>query len=159
MGYLVIGFVLGVAFSWFMQNQYSSKPVFQQLMKKELADNGQMGTVENLKKRLVLMEKRLAEMENSTVDDKAAPKEKPGSTSEGAGSIPSLTLINKEGSNSERQGRTDRIKDCEKVMLYWNKGKSITDIASITGLGKGEIELIVSLKNSKHDAGTGSGKA
>lgn len=159
MGYLVIGFILGVAVSWFWQNQHSGKPAFQQLMKKELAANGQMGTVANLKKRLEMMEKRLAEMENSTVDDEAVQKEKPGSVSEGISTGPALTLINKEGKNSNRMGRTERAHNCDKAMLYWNEGKSVTDIASITGLGKGEIELIVSLKNSSHDAGTGSGKA
>ena len=159
MGYLVIGFVLGVAFSWFMQNQYSSKPVFQQLMKKELADNGQMGTVENLKKRLALMEKRLAEVENSAVEDETIPKEKPGPVSEGIRNVPALSLINKERKSTGKPDRVKRNRDCEKVMLYWNEGKSITDIASITGLGKGEIELIVSLKNSKNNTGTGTGKA
>jgi len=159
MSYLVIGFILGIAVSWFWQNQYKGTPVFQQLMKKELAVHGQMGTVENLKKRLEQMEKRLLEMEKSAVDDGAVTQAKQEPASDGKKTAPPLTLINKERNNIVKPDRSERIRECDKVMIHWNEGKTITDIASITGLGKGEIDLIVSLKNSNLDAGTGSGKS
>ncbi len=159
MGYLVIGFMFGVAVSWFWQNQYSGTPVFQQLMKKELVTNGQQGSVATLKKRLDMMEKKLDELESSKVDRAAAPEEKPGSFSEDNNTGPTLTLIDKEGKAARESSKAERRKNCERALLLWREGISVTDIASRTGLGKGEIDLIVSLKNSNHNVGTGSGKA
>ncbi len=158
MGYLVIGFILGVAVSWFWQNQYSGKPAFQQLLKKELVVNGQQGTILTLKKRLEMMEKKLVEIENSAAEKETEPQEKPEPIYKEKSANPALTLINKEYKNARGSNKTERNQHREKVLTLWKEGNSVTDIASNTGLGKGEIELIISIKSSNRDTGTGSGK-
>ncbi|MGM0651872.1 MAG: DUF6115 domain-containing protein [Bacillota bacterium] len=127
-------------------------------MKKELVMNGQQGTIATLKKRLEMVEKKLAEIESNTENNKDKAQENTEPISENKGVVPALTLINKDNIVSGPD-RAERSHHRERVLALWNKGNSVTEIASNTGLGKGEIELIISLKNSSYGADAGSGKA
>jgi hypothetical protein len=77
LGYLVLGLLLGIAGTMVWQKHFSSLPVFQQLMHRELVLNGQLGSIAALKKKLEVMEKRLAEMESKTSATAEQPEIKP----------------------------------------------------------------------------------
>lgn len=149
MGYLIIGFLLGVAVSWFWQRQFSDVPVFQKLMHKELAANGQLGSLTVLKKRLELMEKKVAELEKPEVEGieklEPAAEEKEGPNPE-----PDPTKKkDRQLSNVVRQIRSpERAIDRNQVLQLWNEGCQVAEIASRTRLGKGEIELIISMQEN-----------
>lgn len=145
MGYLVLGFILGVAVSWFWQTQFSGVPAFKQLMQKELAVNGQLGSVTLLKKKLEIMEKRLYEMEKTPeifVEEKQElPAEKITAVTDHGDKVISV-------SRPAKVTKIDRRKNREQVLKMWKEGSAVTDIASKTNLGKGEVELIISLQEN-----------
>ncbi len=144
MGYLLLGFVLGVAVSWFWQTQFSGVPAFKQLMQKELAVNGQLGTLTLLKKKLEVMEKRLEEIDRS---EKFAAEEELFLPAEG------LTVISSRHNVINRPDKSDRRMKREEVLAKWNKNQSVEEIAAETNLGKGEIELIIALQKNKTNEG------
>lgn len=144
MGYLILGFILGVAVSWFWQTQFSGVPAFKQLMQKELAVNGQLGSMALLKKKLEKMEKRLEEIDNNL---KPAAGEEPGLPVEG------LTVISSRDKTVKKLPVSDRRIKREEVLKKWNKGLSVGDIAKETDLGIGEIELIIALQKNKMNEG------
>ncbi len=145
MGYLIVGFLLGVAVSWFWQSQFSGVPAFQNLMQKELAVNGQIGSVTVLKKRLELMEKQIAGMENphsSKRDDRLENTEIANNQDS------SLQAPVNESKGVVKQLRPPVIGiNRDQVIALWKEGKTVTEIASTTRLGKGEIELIISMQD------------
>lgn len=150
MGYLLLGFILGVAVSWFWQAQFSGVPAFKQLMQKELAVNGQLGSLTLLKKKIEVMEKRLEEInksEKSVVEEKQAAEEVSGLPAEG------LTVISSRDKVINRPGVSDRRMKREEVLVKWNKNQSIEEIAAETNLGKGEIELIIALQKNQANEG------
>jgi hypothetical protein len=142
MGYLLLGFVLGVAVSWFWQAQFSDLPIFQGLLRKEQFNNNQPGSVTVLKKRLEIMEKRLTEIENrpdreDTVDDQVDTIK------------PQLNIVAKTGNVYDSSGQVsvkDRKETRKKVLAMWKTGKTVSEIASRNHLGKGEVELIIAMQ-------------
>lgn len=163
MAYLIIGFLLGVAVSWFWQTQFSGVPAFQQLMQKELAVNGQLGSVTVLKKRLELMEKKLLEMEKSSEGATLEP-ERPAAVPPVAGEETAVkpeaealkVVKNKKGSVNKTE-LSERRKSREKVLTMWKAGEPVNEIAAQTQLGKGEIELVINLKENNMKGKTGNG--
>ncbi len=140
MGYLFLGLILGIAGTMIWQKQLSNLPVFQQLMQRELALNGQLGSITALKKKLEMMEKRLAEMESKT----AAPVEQPEVK-------PPLEVISSNsfsGTNNIQVSKVDRRSTRGQVIKMWKAGHPLAEIASETRLGKGEVELIISLQGN-----------
>lgn len=146
MGYMIVGFILGVAVSWFWQRQFSDVPVFQKLMQKELAANGQLGSLTVLKKRLESMENKLAELEKpegetSANRDISTEEESPASAPARSGDR------NRALNNVVRQIRPrEKVINRDRVLKLWNEGNHVSEIASRTRMGKGEIELIISMQ-------------
>ncbi len=139
MGYLILGFILGVAVSWFWQVQFSGVPAFQRIMQKELAVNGQLGSVAALKKRLEMMEKQLAEMEKTAKGQETIEQQRPDLQ------VPqSLTGESAVVRPLRPQGATKAV-NREKVITLWKAGKPVSEIASQSSLGKGEVELIIAM--------------
>ncbi len=160
MGYLILGFFLGVAVSWFWQTQFSGVPAFKQLMQKELAVNGQLGSLNVLKKRMEFMENRLTEIETAAKNKPALSRKASNSMVVGEDNTESEDQIQLE--NTRLLSPADSLKGVvrplrpqavkinrEQVLVLWNEGKSITEIASQTRLGKGEIELIISMQGNQ----------
>ena len=142
MGYLLLGFILGVAVSWFWQAQFSELPMFQGLLRKELFKSSQPGSVTVLKKRLEIMEKRLTEIEN-----------RPGAedvVEEQADAVrPQLNIVAKTGYVYDSSGQIvtkDRKETRKKVLAMWKTGKTISEIATRNYIGKGEVELIIAMQ-------------
>lgn len=145
MVYLVLGFILGVAASWFWQKQLSAVPAFKQLMQKELAVHGQMGSVAVLKQRIELLEKKLAGMENSRQEGQGRELAPQVELIAAGASIPA-EIERKPGPEKKA---ADRIGTRLKVLELWREGKAAPQIASETRLGQGEVELIIALQQ-KH---------
>jgi len=140
LGYLLIGLILGIAGTVFWQKQFSGLPVFQQLMQRELALNGQLGSVTVLKKKLEMMEKRLAEMESKASTSEKQPEIKPP--------LEVVSSNNFSGTKNLQAKKADRRSTRGHVIEMWKAGHPLVDIASETRLGKGEVELIISLQSS-----------
>ncbi len=140
MGYLLLGIVLGIAGTMLWQKQFSNMPVFQQLMHRELALNGQLGSITALKKKLEVMEKRLADMESKTLPSAEPPEVKP----------PLEVVSNNSfnGTKNVQAKKGDRRLTRGHAIEMWKAGHPLADIASETRLGKGEVELIISLQGS-----------
>ncbi len=146
MGYLIIGLVLGVTVSWFWQRQFSGVPVFEKLMQKELAVNGQLGSLKVLKSRLDYVERRLAELEQPERALKC-PDNETGTTEFQAVSADNA---NRSGRSVVRQiSSVERKVDRSHVLKMWEEGLSLSEIVSRTGRGKGEIELILSMQEGQ----------
>ena len=65
MGYLVLGFILGLAAASVWQFRFNKVQPFQQLMQRELVRQGQNdNNMTHLKNRLEMMEQKLAGMES-----------------------------------------------------------------------------------------------
>jgi hypothetical protein len=142
MGYLLLGFVLGVAVSWFWQAQFSDLPIFQGLLRKELFNSSQPGSMTVLKKRLEIMEKRLAEIENRP-DTEDVVEEQVDTVR------PQLNIVAKTGIVYDSSGQAlvkDRKETRKKVLAMWKTGKTVSEIASRNYLGKGEVELIIAMQ-------------
>ncbi len=140
MSYLLLGFILGIAGTVIWQKQFSNLPVFQQLMQRELALNGQLGSITVLKNKLEVMEKRLAEMESKTTVSAEQSEEKP---------LLEVVSNNSFNSNKNVQAKKgDRRSTRGHVIAMWKAGHPLADIASETRLGKGEVDLIISLQSS-----------
>ncbi len=140
MGYLVLGLILGIAGTMIWQKQFSNLPVFQQLMQRELVLNGQLGSITVLKKKLEVMEKRLAEMESKTSVSAEQPEVKPP-----------LEVVSNKGFNGSKNvpiKKNDRRSTRKEVIEMWKAGHPSAKIASETRLGKGEVELIISLQGN-----------
>ncbi len=143
MGYMVLGFLLGVAVSWFWQRQFSGVPVFQKLLQKELAVNGHLGSLNVIKKRLDFLEHKLSELEKGdgeSVEGEQAAVE-PGALTGTKEPVKDTGKVVKPlrpvGTKIDRQ----------KVLAMWKEGKSAEDIAAGTRMGRAEVELILSLKD------------
>ncbi|GEM_PF-1957959 len=156
MGYLILGFLLGVAVSWFWQTQFSGVPAFKQLMQKELAVNGQLGSVNTLKKRLETLEARFSEMEAPTEFKNRSQQPETEHIEKTAGitgavdrdQVPAETAKGVQKSNVVAPLRPPATKiDRNKVMSLWHEGKDIAEIASKLNLGKGEVKLIISMQD------------
>lgn len=143
MGYMVLGFLLGVAVSWFWQRQFSGTPVFQKLLQKELAVNGHLGSLNVIKKRLDFLENKLSELEKAGdgKDEVEQGAVEPGvltGTKEPAGDTgKKVKTLRPVGSKIDRR----------KVLAMWEEGKSAEDIAAGTRMGRAEVELILSLND------------
>lgn len=142
MGYLLLGFILGVAVSWFWQVQFSDLPMFQGLLRKELFNKSQSGSVTVLKKRLEIMEKRLTEIENRPHVENVIEEQVDLARSQ-------LKVVAKAGNVYGSSGQAlakDRKETKKKVLAMWKTGKSISEIASRNYLSKGEVELIIAMQ-------------
>lgn len=140
MGYLLLGLIIGIAGTMIWQKQFSNLPVFQQLMQRELALNGQLGSITVMKKKLEMMEKRLAEMESKTSLSAELPEVKP--------MLEVVSNNSFKGSKNIQAKNIDRRSTRGHVIEMWKAGHPLADIASETRLGKGEVELIISLQSS-----------
>ncbi len=136
MGYLLIGFMMGIIITLLWQKYYKGMPVFQLLMQRELALNGQLGSITALKKRMDQIEKKLANLEQDII----IPPEEEVSAK--------LEILPGVNHNNRLKGvaKTDRKIMRRKVLEMWAEGSSVAEIASVTNLGQGEIELIISMQ-------------
>jgi hypothetical protein len=136
---LVLGFLLGIVAGWFLQNRIGKVPAFQQLVDKEMAVNNRAGSVATLKSRLEMLEKRLSEIELKPVSEIPADP---------AELVQISSVLNSRAKSAGSLRAVDRKKARKQVIAMWDSGKPVADIASYTLLGKGEVELIISLQDS-----------
>jgi len=137
-----IGLLFGFAVSFFLRFSAKGKAPFWQVMDNELALNGQAGSMETMKKKLDIMEKQLLEMENklqSSVSVDPEPEKK--------AFIKTVQYKNPIASGYKKN--IDRKLTRNEAVRLWHEGKTAEEIACKTNLGKGEIELILSLCSSR----------
>ena len=144
---LIIGFLLGVTVSWFWLSQLKDSSQYQAVLQKELAVNGQLGSITVLKKRLEALENRLAEIdrpaEAEVVQAGEDRKELTLPLAEGSAFLPpSPTGPAKVKSLKQRR-------NINQVQSLWQEGRALPEIAALTNLAKGEIELIISLQEKR----------
>ncbi len=153
---LVVGMLLGIAagiglaFHW--NRQAGEASLINSSFKKEMLAEGIEGRLHNLKSKVEEIETRLNLVEEKALEDKGEGK--PVNREEGAGNRESFPAApegreellgfgnkRKERTNSSGGGKQERVLD------LWQEGKEIEDIVKETGMGQGEVELILSLRN------------
>lgn len=157
MGYLIFGFLLGAAVSWYWQDRRRGDPAFQQLLKKQLAVGSSSDSVVALKERFEIMEKKLGDIEKIS-----CPEKTPSGYSETVTVKPepiALPVAAAEKETVKKMPRTNYKENRGRVLNMWKAGRPVSEIAARTRLGKGEIELIISLQESPARTGTGAGGA
>lgn len=139
MVYLLAGLLMGIVATLTWQKYYQGKPVFQPLYNRELFLNGELGRLHTLKKRMEQAELRLAELEKEL--PVAVFAEPSASLQIVSGGAPQSleAAVTKAGRQALRK----------KVLKMWGEGISAGRIASDTGLGSGEVELIISLEKQR----------
>jgi len=118
------GFLLGVVASWFWFYKLSPDRNFRQALRQELVKGGSPDLVDRLDQRMEKLENRCRRLEAKLACDAV---EAPGET-----------------------GLNGTSKICnrrEQVIKLWEEGCSPEEIIRNTGLSKGEVELILSLKD------------
>ena len=139
MGYLIIGLLMGIVTTLTWQKYYQGKPLFQPLFERELLISGELGRLHALKKRVESAELRLSELEK---DLPKAVFEEP--------SVPLKVVAGGGAQNTEvAVTKTERKALRKKVLKMWGQGSSLNKIATLTGLGAGEVELIISLEKQR----------
>lgn len=150
----VLGLLVGAAVCLLWRLLFGNQPAFKQLIQQELAVNGQLGSLNVLKKRVETLEQKLARLEDNHAvirqeepagerDEKSVVKLLPE---------PGLTELSSQqpgGNNSGMQMpsfRPNRKAARTEVISLWRTGNTAAQIASRTGLGRGEVELIIALK-------------
>lgn len=167
MGYLILGFLLGLGAGWFLQNRGVDGRGFSRLVEKELAINGKLGSMSLLKHNLARVEERLATLEQVLVPHVQGQKELAGdSLPQGPptllppdGERAQPLLVSTGGRNEERtESAGERRKKRSRVLVLWYGGSEVDDIARQTGLTRGEVELIIALQEGEKVARGATGE-
>ena len=169
MGWLALGFFLGflVAF-WGFRNSHVFTP-FHNFLNKEIGYEGLDGRVHTVKTRVDDMEKRLQYLEGKLTETpfpgEYGSKEVinfPEQRLRQADSLQDDHFTDRftdrftmEGPSSHNKNRTTerafnskkKKNKSERVMKLWQEGKVVEQIVKETGLGQGEVDLILSLRN------------
>ncbi len=148
MGYLVLGFILGLAAASVWQFRFNKVQPFQQLMQRELVRQGQNdNNMTHLKNRLEMMEQKLAGMESElhpAKGEQLSLKPLPITDPE----VASTSLAVPVKLQEVRQERTDRRVIRRRVLELWQSGVPVNQIIAETGLARGEVELMINLGGS-----------
>jgi hypothetical protein len=130
----LIGFILGVISCWLWVQHLRGAPEFRQLMHRELFAKRPVAAI-------VELEKKVAELESSLLE----LKQKAFAGREGLSAPPARsTPEEKPPQQSGHGGRSKREKR-ELILALWKNGKPLEDIAASTGMGKGEVDLVVKM--------------
>ncbi|NMA91940.1 MAG: DUF2802 domain-containing protein [Firmicutes bacterium] len=122
MGYTLLGFLIGVAVSWFWLYKLSPARRFQHILSQETGKNSFDEQLQPLFQRMEKLEDRFYRLEDSLINVRAETA--------GAARGPGPARA------SARRGQVIRLKE---------EGCSPEEIIRNTGLAKGEVELILSL--------------
>ncbi|MEW5785282.1 MAG: hypothetical protein AB1767_09460 [Bacillota bacterium] len=134
---LIVGLVLGTAAGWFWCRQSRGAPPFKQFLQRELGENRAAASDATLGQRVAELEERLQLLELGSSGNpfaEAAPAQ-----DEPPVLYPGWTPPVKRAGQDKRAER-------RKVLAMWQEGGKIDEIATQTRLGKGEVELIVNLR-------------
>jgi len=160
---LLAGAALGVAGVIYWKKNPAGRADFQESLQKEIFSEGVEGRVHNLKNRVEKLEGRLraleetrANMDTNTVAEEPRREEKeaellrggPGNEAveEAVEAVKEKTVRNPVHKESPAKVEGDRN---TRVLNLWQDGRGMEEIARETGLGKGEVELILSLRKKE----------
>lgn len=150
MSMLVAGFMLGfftaMIFCWFWLRQVKGAYSFSNIMDREIADEDYKESILSLQIEMENLQEEIRKMgDNLSAGhlpaEAAMLRQKP-------------SLVHK--SESERDAGENVRVNLKKqkqgeVLGLWEKGRELNDIARDTGLGQGEVELILSLRNKLNE--------
>lgn len=118
------GFLLGVAVSWFWLYKLSPDRNFRQMLQQELVKDGSPDLAHQLDERIESLERRCRRLETQLTCTAVG-------TARVAGFNENSKICNRRG----------------EVVKLWEEGCSPEEIIRTTMLSKGEVELILSLKD------------
>lgn len=124
MGYLVAGFLLGLAAGWLWFQRLSPGRGFSQALRREIELGGYGEQLHQAGERLERLEERCRRLERDLAGG-AGGKDRRGAGPPGGGG----------------SGRK-----LDRALSLWEEGRELNEIVRRTGLSKGEIELILSLR-------------
>lgn len=131
-----LGFILGAIACWLWFHRFHSAARFQHLLQRELT--AQHPTVNEiaLEKKIAELDQRLQILQQQTsVSMGASGTALPDSLTYSAGEAP-----------PDQPSIPNRAAQKDIVLTRWKEGADIDEIASRSGIGKGEIELIIKLQ-------------
>lgn len=146
----IVGVIVAIIFSWFWLRQLKSMSSFSQVVDKEVDQADHKDSVinleievENLQDQIHRVEELLSAGNTVFFPSGAANTKKQQVISSGreAAGEPE-----KDGMRFNRKKRKQG-----EVLGLWEKGRKPGEIARDTGLGQGEVELILSLRNKMED--------
>ncbi len=153
----LLGFCLAFIVNWFWVRQLRAASSFGQVMGKESSGEKYRDTVidleievEHLQEQIQRMEEHLSyggaygDIKEKTVAPVVSPVIRQGYA-------PVREFPREEvfiGSSVTSSNK--KIQKQGEVLSLWEQGKKISEIAKDTGLGQGEVELILSLRNKLH---------
>ncbi|NLZ28771.1 MAG: hypothetical protein GX887_07390 [Firmicutes bacterium] len=148
---LVAGFMLGfltsMVFCWFWLRQIKSNYSFGNVMNREVLDEDYKESIIGLQIEMENLQEEIRKMgDNLTADGRSPAEIVPLS--------PGSPLVHKggAGAGSGRNVRVNLKKQKQgEVLGLWDEGRGLGDIARDTGLGQGEVELILSLRNKLNE--------
>jgi hypothetical protein len=125
---LLIGLPAGGAILWFLLRSTGRTGTFEPLLESELSMAARAGSLQNLKKRVEQLESRMNELEQGW-------QRRPVDAERADGP-------------AARPRRTGKSRHAARVANLWEQGWTVGDIARETALGRGEVELILALKQA-----------
>ena len=146
----VAGFLLGLLvamlLSWFWMSQLNTVSPFQQAVQREVEE-------EDYKEMFMALESEMEEVQNQIkrIGDALAQQQQQA--------VPEVDRRIQErqqaftsrpdfAGEAKREVRGNRKREKQgEVLGLWNEGHEVGEIARDTGLGQGEVELILSLRN------------
>ena len=147
----IVGVIVAIIFSWFWLRQLKSMSSFSQVIDKEVGQADHKDSVINLEIEVENLQDQIHRVEElltagntvffpsgSTVHTKKQQTISAGREAVGE--------PEKDGVKVNRKRRKQG-----EVLGLWEKGRKPGEIARDTGLGQGEVELILSLRNKMKD--------
>ena len=135
-----IGFALGAAACWLWLQRFYSAPQFRQLLQRERELSGQSSAVKEveLEMKVAALEQRLLDLHRK-IDDGGSVEE-----TEPAPSPPPASFA-----QPEKPPAPKKREQTEVALALWKEGVPVDEIAAKTGMGKGEVELMVKVAGRK----------
>ncbi|NLI69846.1 MAG: DUF2802 domain-containing protein [Firmicutes bacterium] len=148
---LVAGFMLGfltsMVFCWFWLRQIKGNYSFSNVMNREVLDEDYKDTLMSLQIEVENLQEEIRKMgDNLTATGRSPADVTPLSLG------PPLVHKGGTGASTGRNVRVNLKKQKQgEVLGLWDEGRGVGDIARDTGLGQGEVELILSLRNKLNE--------
>jgi len=128
---LLIGFALGAIASWLWHRRFAADWSFRQQLHRELQAKAPVIGQGELEKKVTELDQRLQALQQSAVIQRAMVEATPQASGDPQGRL---------AVRSKREQKS--------VVLSMHKeGKPFEEIAARTGMGKGEVELLVKIKD------------
>ena len=146
----LLGFFLAFIVNLFWMRQLKNASSFGQVMGKESSGEKYRDTVIDLEIEVEHLQGQIQRMEEHLSYGGA------GGEAKGKDFLASPSAVVRPGSSRLREvsgeevfigSSNKKIQKQGEVLGLWEKGKKVSEIARDTGLGQGEVELILSLRN------------